>query len=61
MLGLEADPMVLRVFPATLADVGSIEIVPGIELDTRLGGQDLQHPAGARVVERCRQRQGVVL
>ena len=61
VLGLEANPMVLLVFLAALTDVGAVEIVPGVELDTRLRGQDLEQTTGARVIERRGQRQGVVL
>ncbi len=53
--------MVLLVFLAALTDVGAVEIVPGVELDTRLRGQDLEQTTGARVIERRGQRQGVVL
>ena len=61
MLGLQADSMVLLVFLSTLADVRPIEIVAGVELDTRLRGQDLEQASGAGIVERRSEGQGVVL
>ena len=41
MLGFEAESAVLGVVYATLADLGSIEIVACIELYTRLSRLDL--------------------
>ena len=43
MLGLQTKCVAELVLPATLAHLGAIQIVAGVKLDARLGGENLQH------------------
>jgi hypothetical protein len=51
VLGLEAQAVVAVVAGTGAAHEGAVEEVPGVELEARLGGVDLEHAAARRVAQ----------
>src|ERR1035437_3567494 len=50
MLRFHTEAVAELIDPATFARELAVEEVAGIKLQTRLGGEDLQHPAGGRLI-----------
>ena len=48
MLGLETERLPLAILTPSLSNM-VVQVVAGVELHTRLGGEDLHHPPAARL------------
>src|SRR3989337_292347 len=53
LLRLKRETVTHAVKAAVLAGVGPVEEVAGIELDPRIGGEDLEHTARSRILNPC--------
>ena len=57
MLGFQTERVAELVLPTALAHLGAVQIVAGVKLDTRLGGENLQHTSRPTLLDTGRKTQ----